>query len=182
VQRFSGSILGFKFLIPGVVSHQSEAYRRENCSGEEGSIINDFVKNIKTQSGLLYHCSTHFSSNRIEGRLLATAGRLAECGKKTRVVLAAELADLLVVNDSDRLLENEYLFLPDLDVWPSTFGVDYQLKNRLRRVLEEREQNRRPTVVYCDDLDEFSWLFEGRYKKVSLKNIIPPNHDTTWRK
>jgi hypothetical protein len=59
---------------------------RENCSDEEVSIINDFVKNIKTQSGLLYNCSTHFSSNRIEGRLLATAGRLAEYGKKARVV------------------------------------------------------------------------------------------------
>jgi hypothetical protein len=72
--------------------------------------------------------------------------------------------------------------LPDLDVWPSTFGVDHQLKYRLRRVLEEREQNRYPTVVYCETPDEFGWLFEGRYKKVSLHNIIPPGHNTTWRK
>jgi hypothetical protein len=65
---------------------------RENCSDEEMSIINDFVNNIKTgQTGLLYRCSTHFSSNRIEGRLLATAGRLAQYRQKTRVVLASEL-------------------------------------------------------------------------------------------
>jgi hypothetical protein len=156
---------------------------RENCSQEELSIINNFVNNIKTgQTGLLYRCSTHFSNNRIEGRLLATAGRLAQYGKKTRVVLAAELAELLVTNDSDRLLENEYLFLPDLGVWPSTFGADHQLKYRLRRVLEEREHNRYPTIVYCEALDEFGWLFEGRYKKVNLHNIISPSHNTTWRK
>jgi hypothetical protein len=156
---------------------------RENCSQEEVSIINDFANNIKTgQTGLLYHCSTHISSNRIEGRLLATAGCLAQHRQKTRVVLASELAEFLVANDSDRLLENEYLFLPDLSVWPSTFGADHQLKYRLRRVLEEREHNRYPTIVYCEALDEFGWLFEGRYKKVSLRNVIPPSHNTTWRK
>jgi hypothetical protein len=158
-----------------------------NCSEEEASIIKDFVDKIRTrqagrQTGLLYRCSTHFSNNRIEGRLLATAGRLAQHRQKTRVVLVSELAELLAANDSDRLLENEYLFLPDLNVWPSTFGIDHQLKYRLRRVLEEREQNRYPTVVYCEAMDEFGWLFEGLYKKVSLKNIIPPCHDTTWRK
>ena len=149
-----------------------------NCSDEEVRIINEFVKNIRShQTGLIYSCCYHFTNNRIEGRLLATAGRLAGSGLKARVVLAAELAELLSVNDSDRLREGGYLFLPDLNVWPSAFGADHVLNYRLREVLEERELRRLPTIVYFEGASEHQLgsVF-GRYMQANMAKIIPPAH------
>jgi hypothetical protein len=154
-----------------------------NCSEEELQIISDFVRTIKThQTGLIYcGCNANFRNNLIEGRLLATAGRLAHYAKKTRVVLAAELADSLSVNDSDWLVEGEYLFLPDLDVWPSVFGYDHRLKYRLRDLLEERERNRYPTVVYFENAaqHELGSIFV-RYRQANLVKVIPQAHHVSW--
>jgi hypothetical protein len=102
---------------------------------------------------------------------------------KARVVLVAELVDSLSINDVDWLLQGEFLFLPDLDVWQSTFGDDYRLKYRLRDVLEERELKRRPTIVYMEraDRSDFCNLFE-RYRKANLVKVIPRAHDVTWDK
>jgi len=56
-----------------------------NCSPEEISAINRFVKGIRTgdgQSGLVFSgCDVVYKSNRIEGRFLAIAGRLSLHGK-----------------------------------------------------------------------------------------------------
>jgi hypothetical protein len=156
-----------------------------NCSEEELQIINEFAGHIKTrQTGLIYFgCNANFSNNLIEGRLLATAGRLVGTRRKARVVLVAELVDSLSINDVDWLLQGEFLFLPDLDVWQSTFGDDYRLKYRLRDLLEERELKRRPTIVYMESADrsDFCELFE-RYRKANLVKVIPRAHDVTWDK
>ena len=168
----------------GLLSGTEDIPLRANCSEEELGIINDFVNNIRSyRTGLIYSSCYHFTDNRIEGRLLATAGRLAGSGLKARVVLAAELAELLSVNDSDRLGEGGYLILPDLNVWSSAFGADYRLNNRLRDVLEEREFRRLPTIVYFEGASEHQLgsVF-GRYMQANMANIIPPGHHVPWAK
>ena len=153
---------------------------------EEVDAINDFVRGIKTRhTGLVYSgCCACFSNNRIEGRLLATASRLRQYGKRAHVVLAAEIAELLSINDSEPLLENEYLFLPDLQKWPAVFGFDRQMNYRLRDVLEERERSRMPTVVYFEDgtRHELGTVLVSRYKKLNLAKFPPPSHAVEWPK
>jgi hypothetical protein len=154
----------------GLLSGTDDTPLKVNCSEEELQIINDFVSRIKTNhTGLVYcGCNANFSNNLIEGRLLATAGRLVRVSKKTRVVLAAELAESLSVNDSDWLLQNEFLFMPDLDVWPSTFG-------------EERERNRYPTVVYFENAVQHDLgLIFVRYRQANLIKVIPRAHNCSW--
>jgi hypothetical protein len=167
----------------GLLSGTDDTPLKLNCSEEELKIINEFVDHIKTRhTGLIYcGCNANFSNNRIEGRLLAAAGRLARYGKKTRVVLAAELAQSLSVNDVDWLLQGEFLFLPDLDVWPSAFGHDHRLKYRLRDLLEQRERNRYPTVVYFENAmqHDLGSIFD-RYRQANLIKVIPRAHNISW--
>jgi len=169
----------------GLLSGTDEIELRLNCSEEELQVFNDFIGNVKIgPTGLIFSgCSAYFGNNRIEGRLLATAGRLPRFGKKSRVVLSAELAERLIVNDTDPLLQNEYLFLPDLDVWPSVFGSDPQLKFRIRELLAERELLRFPTIVYFEHAasHELGSLF-ARFKKANLVRVIPPFHSVDWAK
>jgi hypothetical protein len=167
----------------GLLSGTDDTPLKLNCSEEELQIINEFVKHIKTShTGLIYcGCNANFGSNLIEGRLLATAGRLVRFSKKTRVVLAAELAESLSVNDSDWLLQNEFLFLPDLDVWPSAFGDDRRLNYRMRDLLEERERNRYPTVVYFENAMQHDLgLIFIRFKQANLVKVIPRARNSSW--
>ena len=161
----------------GLLSGTDDTPLKLNCSEEELNIINEFVNHIKTRhTGLIYcGCNANFSNNLIEGRLLATAGRLVHHGKKARVVLAAELAQSLSVNDLDWLLQGEFLFLPDLDVWPSVFGYDRRLTYRLRDLLEERERNRYPTVVYFENAEQHDLgsMFV-RYRQANLVKVNAP--------
>jgi hypothetical protein len=177
----------------GLLSATIDTPLKLNCSEEELTIINDFANGIRTQrrtapggsraqTGLIYSgCNGTFSDNLIEGRLLATAGRLVGSGLKARVVLVADLVESLAIDDVDWLLQGEYLFLPDLDMWPSTFGDDRRLNYRLRDVLEERERNRYPTVVYFENPEqhELRSIFV-RYKQANLIKVIPRAHYFSW--
>jgi len=124
----------------GLLSGTQDIPLALNCCEEELKIINDFVQNVRTaETGLIYSgCDASFSANRIEGRLLATAGRLTGCRRQARVMLSAEVASLLCADQSEPLLQPEFLFLPDLNVWPSVFGSDRLLRYRLRQVLVDR--------------------------------------------
>jgi hypothetical protein len=172
----------------GLLSGTDDTPLGLNCCEEELQIINEFVNHLKThkfkthQTGLIYcGCNANFSNNLIEGRLLATAGRLVRCGYRSRVVLAAELAQSLSVHDSDWLLQSEFLFLPDLDMWPSAFGDDRRLTYRLRDLLEERERNRYPTVVYFENaMDRELGSIFVRYRQANLVKVIPRAHHVSW--
>ena len=181
----------------GLLSGTDDTPLSLNCSEEELRIISDFASAIRTQrriapqgtraaggqTGLIYSgCNgSHINDNLIEGRLLATAGRLVGTRLKARVVLVAELVEALGIDDVDWLLQGEYLFLPDLDVWPSTFGDDHRLKYRLRDLLEERERNRYPTVVYFENVmqHDLGSIFV-RYKQANLVKVIPRAHNISW--
>ena len=155
-----------------------------NCTEEELQVINSFVENVRRRTGptgLIYSgCSASFSNNRIEGRLLATAGRIRQSKRKTRVVHAAEVAFHLSANQSERLLENEFLFLPDLNIWPAIFGSDRLLNRRLYEVLAEREASQFPTIVYIESAfafgEEFASLLTCRFRKANLAKIMPVPH------
>jgi hypothetical protein len=154
-----------------------------NCAEEELAIINNFVRSRGRTgpTGLIYSgCCASFSNNRIEGRLLATASALPRIDLKARVVLVAEIAKLLSIDNSEPLLECEYLFLPDLDVWPSVFGADRSLTRQLHSLLVEREASRRPTIAYVENArelgEEFASLFTCRFQEANLAMVIPVSH------
>jgi hypothetical protein len=166
----------------GLLSATEDIPLSANCSEEELQIINDFVNNVRTaETGLIYcGCNGGFSSNRIEGRLLATAGRLKTCGLQTRMVLSAKVASLLCADQSESLLQPGFLFLPDLDVWSSVFGSDRLLRYRLRQLLGEREAQRLPTIVYIENAEElgeeFVSLFACRQKcSLGFTTWLGPN-------
>jgi hypothetical protein len=172
-------VSGDPLLKRGLLADAQNIPLERNCCQEELEIIKGFVDNVRSaQTGLIYCCNTSCSNNRIEGRLLATASRLAGCQQRARVVLAAEIASLLSADESEPLLAQEFLFMPDLGVWASVFGSDRQLTYRLRRVLEEREAERKPTIVYSDATlgEEFESLFACRFKNANLANVMPIHH------
>src|SRR5262249_47229209 len=143
-----------------------------NCAEQEISLINSFVHNFRSgsgPSGLRFHgCNFARNDNRIEGRLLAMAARLRCINLQTRVLLAAQIAALLSTDENEQLLQPEYLFIPDLQMWIGAFGCDRLITYRLRNVLTERERLRLPTVVYIEDPlelgQEFASLFAYRYR------------------
>ena len=149
-----------------------------NCTPEEISAINSFVKNFRRgdgESGLVFSgCDVVYKSNRIEGRFLAIAGRLSLHGK-VRVLLAGEIATQLAADQPEKLLESEYLFIPDLEMWSAAFGSDRPVTYRLVEVLREREQRRLPTIVYAEDSPKLepglASLLNYRYRRVDLSKV-----------
>jgi hypothetical protein len=155
-----------------------------NCTPEERAGLNSFVNNFRRShgpSGLVFSgCTMCYNSNRIEGRLLAIAARLAFLGRKTRFVLAGEIAADLAIEDTDKLLEDEYLVIPDLDMWSAAFGSEPLLTYRLAEVLRERERYRLPTIVYAEDGPELDTriasILTHRYRRIDLSKIPPICH------
>lgn len=152
-----------------------------NCAEEELSLINSFVRGIQTrsgQTGLVYSgCSASFSNNRIEGRMLVTASRFCTLRIRSRVVLSAKLAELLSIGETEPLLRNEYLFLPDLEVWARVFGADRLLTRSLYKLLCDRESSGFPTVAYVESPavigEEFTSLFACRFQTANLAKVMP---------
>ena len=165
----------------GLLTGMAQVPLKLNCSPEEISAINSFVKNLRTgdgQSGLVFSgCSITHNSNRIEGRLLAIAGRLSFLGLRVRVLLAAEIAAQLAADDPEKLLETGYLLIPDLEMWSAVFGSDRPVTCRLVEVLKEREQQRLPTIVYAEDRPALepglASLLNYRYRRVDLSKVTP---------
>lgn len=155
---------------------------RANCTSEEVAIVNTFVKAFRGNgpSGLVYSSIHEINDNRIEGRLLAAAGRLMSLNLPSRVVLASELAASLSINDAEPFLAREYLFLPDLHRWSEVFGCDRSVTYRLREVLYEREKNRLPTIIYVEDSlamgPDFHSVFAHRYMQGNLSKVSALNH------
>ena len=174
----SGRSLTQRGLLAGTDTIELKA----NCAPEELLIVNDFVNGQRRggQSGLVYSGVSERNENRIEGRLLAIAGRLMSLRRPTRVVLASELAASLSINDAEPFLRSEYLFLPDLHLWSEIFGCDRTITYRLRDVLCEREKQRLATVVYIEDSlamgPELHSIFVHRYMKGNLSKITTLNH------
>jgi hypothetical protein len=153
-----------------------------NCSAEEVAALNQFARDAKSGEGLpglLFTGEVGFQNNRIEGRLLAMAGRIRSVGLKSRVLLVADLGHLLAANDMDALLDPECFFLPDLQMWVSTLGSESELNRRLSFVLEERLRMRLPTVVFVQDVHSFERsrsLFATAYREVNISKCMPPAH------
>ena len=101
----------------------------------------------------------------------------------TRVVLASELAASLSINNSEPFLSQEYLFIPDLDLWSELFACDRSITYRLRDVLWEREKKRMPTSVYVEDSlalgPDFRSIFTHRYVRGNLSKIVALSPDPT---
>jgi hypothetical protein len=145
-----------------------------NCRQDEIVSINRLIKECKSRSGppglRLSGCPSSSAYDRVEGRLLAMACRLLHYDLKARVVLAAEVAKHLSNNEFEPLLQDEYLFIPDLQVWPAVFGCDQQLTERLFEALAKRVDRWLPTVTYFDTPNElgpafevlFSWWYRTR--------------------
>jgi hypothetical protein len=146
------------------------------------AIVNDFVSDHRRggASGLVYSGNCERNDNRLEGRLLAVAGRLMSMGHRARVVLASELAASLSINSTESFLKQEYLFIPDLHLWSDVFGCDRTINYRLREVLYEREKNRMPTIIYVEDSlamgPEFHSVFAHRYMHGNLSKVSALNH------
>jgi hypothetical protein len=156
---------------------------KANCTPEEVAIVNRFANGHPQggESGLVYGGVSERNDNRIEGRLLAAAGRLMSLNRPSRVVLASELAACLSINDAEPFLKREFLFLPDLHLWSEVFGCDRAITFRLRDVLYEREKNRLPTVVYVEDSlalgPDFHSIFIHRYMHGDLSKIFALWHE-----
>jgi hypothetical protein len=163
----------------GIVEGLINAPLSLNCAEQEISLINSCVNNSRSgsgPSGLRFHgCNFARNDNRIEGRLLAMAARLRSLKLQTRLLLAAQIAELLSAGEHEQLLQPEYLFIPDLQMWTGAFGCDRLITYRLRNVLTEREQLRLPTVVYIENPlelgQEFASLFTYRYLSAHLANV-----------
>ena len=168
----------------GILSGLIETPLALNCSKEELSLINRFVSDYRSgngPSGLRFHgCNFARNDNLIEGRLLAMAARLRFYSCETRLLLAAQVAALLSAGEYQKLLQSEYLIIPDLKMWVGAFGCDRQITYHLRKVLTEREQLRLPTVVYIENPlelgQEFASLFTYRYRSANLANDISIFH------
>ena len=108
------------------------------------------------------------------------AARLRCFKLQTRLLLAAQIAALLSAGEHEQLLQQEYLIIPDLQMWIGAFGCDRLITYQLREVLKEREQLRLPTVVYIEDPlelgQEFASLFTYRYRSANLANVISIYH------
>jgi hypothetical protein len=166
----------------GLLEGSTKIELKANCTPEEVAIVNGFADGHRQggKSGLVYSGVSERNDNRIEGRLLAIAGRLMSLGRPSRVVLASELAASLSINDADPFLKREYLFLPDLHLWSEIFGCDRGITYRLREVLCEREKNRLPTVVYVEDSlsmgPDFHSIFSHRYVHGDLSKVVALHH------
>jgi hypothetical protein len=155
-----------------------------NCSEDEVKLFREFVNGCRRNSGPfgLRYSRDHFfnNDNRIEGRLLAAAGRLTALKQNARVLLAAQVAAALVVDDLRNLLGAEYLFVPDLGVWGSAYAHDGFVTHRLYEILKERECRRLPTVVYVEDIQSMSSkvasMLEYCYGNADLSKIKPLHH------
>ncbi len=175
----SGRSLTQRGLLAGTTTIELKA----NCTAEELAIINHFVKGHRSggQSGLVYSGVSERNENRIEGRLLAAAGRLVAMGLRSRVVLASELAASLSINNAEPFLGSEYLFLPDLHLWSEVFGCDRTISYRLREVLYEREKNRMPTVVYIEDSltlgPDLHSILVHRFMRGDLSKVFALRHE-----
>jgi hypothetical protein len=151
-----------------------------NCTREEIDGLNSLLRNRKGDGpGLVFSgCTMCFNSNLIEGRLMAMAARLSACGQKSRVALAGEIAADLTIDDTDKLLDNECLVIPDLEMWPAAVGPDRLLTARLVDVLVERVRQRLPTIVYAEDrpnLDpRLASILNHHYRRVGLSNSHAP--------
>ena len=167
----------------GLLAGTTRIELKANCTPEELAIVNGFAKGHLQcgQSGLVYSGVWERNDNRIEGRLLATAGRLMSLGRPSRVVLAAELAASLSINDAEPFLRREFLFLPDLHLWSEVFGCDRTITYRLRDVLYEREKYRLPTVVYIEDSltlgPDLHSILVHRYMHGDLSKISALRHE-----
>jgi len=168
----------------GILAGLIETPLALNCAKEELSLINSFVSDHRSgngPSGLRFHgCNFARNDNLIEGRLLAMAARLRFYSCETRLLLAAQVAALLSAGEYQKLLQSEYLIIPDLKMWVGAFGCDRQITYHLRKVLTEREQLRLPTVVYIENPlelgQEFASLFTYRYRSANLANDISIFH------
>jgi hypothetical protein len=155
-----------------------------NCSELELAALNQLRRDTKNETGpygLLFTSEPSNGSwiNRIEGRLLAMACRLKWAGLKSRILLAADVASLLSMNRTDVLLGTEYLFLPDLQMWLSTLGSEFELNRRLSFVLAERARIRLPTVAFVQDVHLFETcrsLFATAYRDCHLGKDMPPGY------
>jgi hypothetical protein len=175
----SGRSLTQRGLLAGTTTIELKA----NCTPEELAVVNGFTNGRRQggQSGLVYSGICERNDNRIEGRLLATAGRLMSVGRASRVVLASELAASLSINEAEPFLRSEYLFLPDLHLWSDVFGCDRTINYRLREVLCEREKNRLPTVVYIEDSStlgpDLHSILVHRYMRGNLSKVSALRHE-----
>jgi hypothetical protein len=101
---------------------------------------------------------------------MAMACRLVNRNLNVRVLLAAEIADHLSHDNVEALLQDEYLFIPDLQVWPAIFGCEERLTKRLLNALDKRRARCLPTIVYFDTPGAlglhwelfFSWFYLGQ--------------------
>jgi hypothetical protein len=154
-----------------------------NWTQDELSMFREVVSNSARGTepiSLRYSGSIDFNDNRIEGRLLAAAGRLRGLGRQARVVIAPDLAAALASEREEYLLGPEYLFLPDLNVWSSAYGQNGSNRDRLYEVLKERVGQRFPTVVYVEDVrrlgTKLASIIEYCYGNADLSNIRPLLH------
>jgi hypothetical protein len=138
-----------------------------NCSEEEIVALRRFLRDFKSRHA---PPGLRFFRGCGERTLMAMACRLVNCGYNVRVVLCAEIADRLSQGNIDPLLQDEYLFIPDLQVWPAVFGGDKKLNEQLFFFLHGRRDGCLPTIVYLQDPNEwggpetvwglfFSWWF-----------------------
>ena len=91
---------------------------------------------------------------------MAMACPLANGDGNVRVLIAAEIADHLSHDNSEALLKDEYLFIPDLQVWPDVFGCEALLTKQLLIALSRRVDRWLPTIVYLETPNEFGAAWE----------------------
>ena len=138
-----------------------------NCSQEEILALRRFLRDFKSRHA---PPGLRFLNGSSEKTLMAMACWLVNRGCNVRVVLCAEIADRLSQDTIDPLLKDQFLFTPDLQVWPTVFGGEKKLNEQLFFFLHKRRDLGLPTIVYLEDPNEwggpeipwgilFSWWF-----------------------
>jgi hypothetical protein len=177
VVRVGRTISSTELSSRGILAGTTTIELKANCTIEELACLNTFYKSYRAggQSALRF-CGVHeINGNRIEGRLLAAAGRMTSLKLASRVALASDIAFMLSINEVEPFLKTEYLFLPDIDRWQEVYGADRTVTYRLREILYAREEKRKPTIIYLEDTmslgPDFHSLFAYRYCEGSLAKV-----------
>ena len=152
-KQLPNSPLAGRGLLEGLVDVPLEV----NCPQAEIGLLYRFMKDFRNRSG---PPGLRLSGSRVEGRLMAMACHLINYDYNARVLLAGEVAEHLSHDEIEPLLEDEYLFIPDLQVWPAVFGCEQQLTKGLLTALGTRVDRWLPTITCFDTPGELGPAFE----------------------
>ena len=152
-KQLENSPLAGRGLLEGLVDVPLEV----NCPQAEIMLLKRFIEDFRSRRG---PPGLRLSGPRVEGRLMAMACHSRCTTSRYACLLAGEIAEHLSHNEMEPLFEDEYLFIPDLQVWPAVFGGEQQLTKGLLTALGTRVDRWLPTITCFDTPGELGQAFE----------------------